>query len=150
MKAYILLALLALAAGIAVSLVFSALNVARETIDPKDLPEGPFETIKWVSDAGATAFIMNDPTGQRPVTVSKGLGKTESVELRPSREYFKTIRGQVRIQRVINKKTGQPFAYILASEGLEMQAGFSILNRHVTVSISDPEDSHHKKQREGP
>jgi hypothetical protein len=43
----------------------------------EDLPQGTFEITRWISDAGGTAYIMNDPAEQAAVTVGKGLGKIE-------------------------------------------------------------------------
>lgn len=150
MKVYVSIALLALAAGIAGYLLFSFLNVARERIRTEDLPQGTYEIIRWLSDAGASALILKDPAGQTPVIVNRGLGKTEPQGFRSTREALEALPGGSQVQRIINSRTGQPLAYIVASERLEIHTGFSILKRQLLVSISDPEDSHHQKQREGP
>jgi len=39
---------------------------------------------------------------------------------------------------------------IIAPQRLEIEAGDNILKQSVMISIRDPEDSHHRKQREGP
>jgi len=59
------------------------------------------------------------------------------------------VPGKAQVYRIIDKKSGQPLAYILASERLEIETGFNILKRRVVVFIRDPEDAHHRRLREG-
>ena len=150
MKTFTLLAFLILAAGIVVYLVSSLRTVARESMKKEDLSQGTFEITKWVSDAEGVAYIMHDPAEQMPVTVSKGLGRIGSEGFRPSHEYINLMPGRIQVYRVMNKKSGRAFAYILASERLEIETGFNILKRSVVISIRDPEDAHHRRMREGP
>ena len=150
MKTVLIAAFLVLAAGIVVYLVSSLRTVARERMEKEDLPQGTFEITKWVSDSDGVAYIMNDPAEQMPVTVSKGLGRIGSEGFRPSQEYINVMPGEIQVQRLINRKSGRAFAYILASERLEIETGFNILKRSVVISIRDPEDAHHRKMREGP
>jgi hypothetical protein len=150
MKTALLVAFLVLAAAIAGYLVSSLRNVGKERVKREDLPQGTFEITRWVSDAGGVAYIMNDPAEQTAVTVSKGLGKIEPEGFRSSHEYVNVVPGKTQVYRVINKKSGRAFAYILASERLEIETGFNILKRSVVISIRDPEDAHHRRMREGP
>jgi hypothetical protein len=150
MKTALLVAFLVLAAAIAGYLVSSLRNVGKERVKREDLPQGTFEITRWVSDASGVAYIMNDPAEQTAVTVSKGLGKIESEGFRSSHEYVNVVPGKTQVYRVINKKSGRAFAYILASERLEIETGFNILKRSVVISIRDPEDAHHRRMREGP
>lgn len=150
MKTTLLMVFLILAGAIAVYLVSSLRNVARERVQREDLPQGTFEITKWVSDADGVAYIMNDPAEQMPVTVSEGLGRTASEGFRLSHEYINVMPGKTNVYRVLNRKSGRAFAYILASERLEIETGFNILKRSAVVSIRDPEDAHHQRMREGP
>ena len=150
MKTTLLMVFLILAGAIAVYLVSSLRNVARERVQREDLPQGTFEITKWVSDADGVAYIMNDPAEQMPVTVSEGLGRTASEGFRLSHEYINVMPGKTNVYRVLNRKSGRAFAYILASERLEIETGFNILKRSAVVSIRDPEDAHHRRMREGP
>ena len=150
MKTTLLMVFLILAGAIAVYLVSSLRNVARERVQREDLPQGTFEITKWVSDADGVAYIMNDPAEQMPVTVSEGLGRTASEGFRLSHEYINVMPGKTNVYRVLNRKSGRAFAYILASERLEIETGFNILKRSVVISIRDPEDAHHRRMREGP
>jgi hypothetical protein len=150
MKTVLLAAFLLLAAAIAMYLVSSLQNVARGVIKREDLPPGMYEITRWVSDANGIAYIMKDPSEQTPVTLSEGLGKKELEGFRPSNEYINAVPGTSQIHRVINKKNGQTFAYIVALERLEIETGFNPLKRSVVISIKDPEDAHHRRMREGP
>jgi len=149
-KTAILLSFLVLAGVIAVYLVSSLRNVARDRIKREDLPQGTYKITKWVSDADGTAYIMDDTAEQTAVTVSEGFGKKESEGIRPSGDYLNAVPGKTQVYRIINKKSGQAFAYILASERLEIEAGFNILKRRVVIYIRDPEDAHHRRMQEGP
>jgi hypothetical protein len=148
-KMTILIVFLVLAGAVAVYLVSSLRNVARERIEREDLPHGAYEVTKWVSDADGTAYIMHDTAAQTPVSVSKGFGKTESEGFRPSNAYLEAVPGKVQVFRMMDKKSGQPIAYILASERLEIETGYNILKRSAVISIRDSEDAHHRKMREG-
>jgi hypothetical protein len=148
-KMTVLIVFLVLAGAVAVYVVSSLRNVARERIEREDLPQGTYEITKWVSDADGTAYIMDDTASQTPVSVSKGLGKTESEGFRPSNVYLDAVPGKAQVFRIMDKKSGQPLAYILASERLEIETGFNILKRSVVISIRDPEDAHHRRMREG-
>jgi hypothetical protein len=150
MKTTILASFIVLGGAVAIYLISSFRNVAVETIKREDLPQRTYEITRWVSDANGMAYIMKDPAQQRPVTVGRGQGKKEPEGLRPSNEYLSAVPGEIRARRIINRKSGQVFAYVLASERLEIEAGFNILKRSVMVSIRDPEDAHHRKMREGP
>jgi hypothetical protein len=55
----------------------------------------------------------------------------------------------IQVYRIQNKKTGNPFGYIIAPARLEIEAGYNIVKQSVMISIRDPEDSHHRRQREG-
>jgi hypothetical protein len=150
METAIFILLFVLAGGIAVYLVSSLRNVARELITKQDLPQGTYEITKWLSDAHGIAYIMDDTAVGVPVTVSKGFGKKESEGFRPSHDYLNAVPGNTQVYRIIDKKRGQPLAYILASERLQIETGFNILKRRVVVFIRDPEDAHHRRPREGP
>ncbi|MBN2033637.1 MAG: hypothetical protein JW836_10195 [Deltaproteobacteria bacterium] len=150
MKTYVLIAFVVLAGAVAVYFVTSLQNVATERIRKEELPQGVYEIIKWVSDAGGIAYIMDNPSEQTPVIVNRGMGKKESEGLRPSHDYRNAVPGKTQVYRIINKNSKQPFAYVLASERLEIETGFNILKGSAILSIRDPEDSHHKKMREGP
>lgn len=131
-------------------LVSSLRNVAREMIHNQDLPQGTYEIIKWVSDAHGIAYIMVDTAAGVPVNVSKWFGKKESEGFRPSHDYLKAVPGSTQPYRIIDKKTGLPCCYILASERLEIETGFNILRKRIALSIRDPEDEHHRRLREAP
>jgi hypothetical protein len=96
------------------------------------------------------AYILIDPSKQMPVRVSEGLGRKESEGFRSSHEYLNAVAGKTQVQRLVNRKDGETLAFILASAGLEIETGFNVLKRSVIVLIRDPEDSHHRKSREGP
>jgi len=85
-----------------------------------------------------------------PIIVHAGLGKREAMGLREPHEYLDKVGALIQVYRIQNKKTGNPFGYIIAPARLEIEAGYNILKRSVMISIRDPEDSHHRKQREGP
>jgi len=150
MKTTILASFIVLGGAVAVYLVSSLRNVAVETIKREDLPQSTYEITMWVSDANGMAYIMNDPAQLRSVTVSRGQGRKEPEGLRPSHEYLNTVPGEIRVRRIIDRKSGKAFAYVVASERLEIETGFNVLKRSVMVSIRDPEDAHHRKMREGP
>ena len=118
-------------------------------MDPKDLPRATFEVTKWTSDANGEAYILDDPAETTPRLVTAGLGKTEAQGLRQPQEYLDRVGSQVQVYRVINKKTGNAFGYIIAAARLEIETGYSILKRAVSISLRDPEDSHYRKVREG-
>jgi hypothetical protein len=145
----ILIVFLVLAGAVAVYLVSSLRNVARERIEREDLPQGTYEITKWVSDANGTAYIMHDTAAQTPASVSKGFGKAESEGFRPSNDYLEAVPGKAQVFRIMDKKSGRPLAYIVASERLELETGFNCLKRSVVISIRDPEDAHHREMREG-
>jgi hypothetical protein len=149
MKTMILTAFILLAIVIAVYLFTSLRNVSREPMAPKDLPRASFEITKWASDANGTAYILDDPAEATPIIVNAGLGKKESQGLRQAQEYLHEAPGLVQVYRIQNKKTGNPFGYILAPSRLEIEVGYNILKRSVMISIRDPEDSHHRRAREG-
>ena len=149
MKSVILLGFILLAAGIAVYLFTSLRNVSKEIIAPKDLPRASFEITKWVSDANAAAYILDDPAEATPIIVHAGLGKKEAMGLRAPNEYLDKVDALIQVYRLQNKKTGNPFGYIIAPARLEIEAGYHILKQSVTISIRDPEDSHHRRAREG-
>ena len=150
MKTMILSAFIILAAAVAVYLFTSLRNVSKELMDPKDLPRATFEVTKWTSDAHAAAFILDDPAEATPIIVNAGLGKKEAEGLRQPQDYLDKVGALIQVHRVQNKKTGNAFGYIIAPARLEIEAGFNILKQSVMISIRDPEDSHHLKQREGP
>ena len=145
----ILTAFILLAIVIAVYIFTSLRNVSRDLLNPKDLPQAAFEVTKWTSDAGGAAYILDDPAETTPMLVTAGLGKREAQGLRQPQEYLNKVGGQVQVYRVQNKKTGNAFGYIIAAARLEIETGYSILKRAVIISIRDPEDSHHRRQREG-
>ena len=145
----ILTAFILLAIVVAVYLFTSFRNVSRQIMDPKDLPRATFEVTKWVSDANGAAYILDDPAEATPILVNAGLGKKEAMGSREPHEYLDKVGALIQVYRIQNKKTGTPFGYILAPTRLEIEAGYNILKRSVTISIRDPEDSHHRRQREG-
>jgi hypothetical protein len=147
-KLIILLLFLILAALSVVYLISSFRNIARETITAQDVPQGTYDITKWVSDADGIAYIMRNTAVPTPVRVSKGLGKNESEGFRPSHDYLNALPGKAQAYRIIDKKSSQPIAYILASERLEIEAGFNILKRRAVLFIKDPEDSQHRRMRE--
>ena len=149
MKTMILAAFILLAIAVAVYVFTSLQNVSRQLMDPKDLPRATFEITKWVSDANAAAYILDDPAEATPIMVNAGLGKREAMGLREPHEYLDKVGALIQVYRIQNKKTGTPFGYILAPARLEIEAGYNILKRSVMISIRDPEDSHHRRQREG-
>ena len=149
MKTMILAAFILLAIAVAVYVFTSLQNVSRQLMDPKDLPRATFEITKWVSDASAAAYILDDPAEATPIMVNAGLGKREAMGLGESHEYLDKVGALIQVYRIQNKKTGTPFGYILAPARLEIEAGYNILKRSVMISIRDPEDSHHRRQREG-
>jgi len=150
MKKMILAAFILIAIVVAVYLFTSLRNVSRELMDPKDLPRATFEVTKWVSDANGAAYILDDPAKTTPIMVNAGLGKKEAMGLRQPQEYLDKAGSPIQAYRIQNKKTGNAFGYIVAPARLEIEAGYNILKQSVTISIRDPEDSHHRKQREGP
>jgi len=145
----ILTAFILLAIVIAVYIFTSLRNVSRDLLNSKDLPQATFEVTKWTSDANGTAYILDDPAEATPMIVTAGLGKREAQGLRQPQEYLDKVGSQVQVYRVQNKKTGNAFGYIIAAARLEIETGYSILKRAVIISIRDPEDSHHRKVREG-
>jgi hypothetical protein len=149
MKTMILAAFILLGLVIVVYIFTSFQNVSRDLIDPKDIPQATFEVTKWMSDANAAAYILDDPAETTPVTVSAGLGKKEAQGLRQPQEYLDKAGTRIQAFRILNKKTGNPVGYILAPARLEIEAGYNILKRSVVISIRDPEDSHHRRIREG-
>jgi len=149
MKTVILLGFIILAAVVAVYLFTSLRNVSRDLMDPKDLPRTTFEVTKWTSDANAVAHIFDDPAEATPVIVNAGLGKKEALGIREPQEYLDRAGAPIQAYRIQNKKTGNPLGYILAPTRLEIEAGYHILKQSVVISIRDPEDSHHRRQREG-
>jgi hypothetical protein len=150
MKTLVLAGFILLAVVVAVYIFTSLRNVSRQLMDPKDLPRATFEVTKWVSDADGTAYILDDPAEGTPIIVHAGLGKKEAMGLREPSEYLDKVGAVIQVHRLQNKKTGTPFGYIIAPARLEVDAGYNILKQSVTVSIRDPEDSHHRKLREGP
>jgi hypothetical protein len=149
-KTTILIGFLFLAIAVAVYLFTSLRNVSRQLMDPQDLPRAIFEVTKWVSDANEAAYILDDPAEPTPIIVSAGLGKKEALDLREPHEYLDKVGALIQVYRIQNKKTGNPFGYIIAPARLEVQAGYNILKQSVMISIGDPEDSHHRRLREGP
>jgi hypothetical protein len=149
MKTMILAACIVLAVAITVYLVTSFQNVSRDLIDKKDLPHATFEVTKWVSDASGAAYILDDPAEATPLIVNAGLGKREALGLREPHEYLDKAGASIQVYRIQNKKTGNPFGYIIAPARLEIVTGYNILKRSVMISVSDPEDSHHRRIREG-
>jgi hypothetical protein len=149
MKKMILTAFILLAIVVAVYLFTSFRNVSRQIMDPKDLPRATFEVTKWVSDANGAAYILDDPAEATPIIVNAGLGKKEAMGLKQPQEYLDKVGAVIQVYRLQNKKTGNPFGYVIAPARLEIEAGYNILKQGVTVSIRDPEDSHHRRQREG-
>jgi hypothetical protein len=149
MKTMILTAFIILAIVVGVYVFTSLRNVSRERMDPKDMPRATFEVTKWVSDANGAAYILDDPAEATPIIVNAGLGKKEAMGLREPHEYLDKVGALIQVQRLQNKKTGNPIGYIIAPARLEIEAGYNILKQSVMVSIRDPEDSHHRRQREG-
>jgi len=150
MKQMILTVFILIAIVVAVYLFTSLRNASRELMDPKDLPRATFEVTKWVSDANAAAYILDDPSETTPILVNAGLGKKEAQGSREPQEYLDKVGATIQVHRMQNKKTGNPVGYIIAPARLEIEVGYNILKQSVTISIRDPEDSHHRKQREGP
>ena len=145
----VLAAFIVLAIAIAVYIFTSLSNVSRELIDPNDLPRATFQVTKWVSDANGAVYILDDPAEATPIIVSAGLGKRETLGLREPHEYLDRASALIQVYRIQNKKTGNPFGYIIAPARLEIVTGYNILKRSVMISVSDPEDSHHRRIREG-
>ena len=145
----VLTACILLTIVLAVYIFTSLRNVSRDLLNPKDLPQATFEVTKWTSDADGAAYILDDPAETTPMLVSAGLGKREAQGLRQPQEYLNKVGGQVQVYRVQNKKTGNAFGYIIAPARLEIETGYSILKGAVIISISDPEDAHHRKVHEG-
>lgn len=150
MKAAILMGFVILAIAVAVYIIASLRNISRELMDPKDLPRATFEVTKWTSDANGAAYILDDPAEATPIIVTAGLGKREAMGLREPHEYLGKVGALIQVYRVRNKKTGNPFGYIIAPARLEIETGYNILKQSVMISLRDPEDSHHRKLREGP
>jgi hypothetical protein len=150
MKKMILTAFILIVIVVAVYLFTSLRNVSRDLMDQKDLPLATFDVTKWVSDANAAAYIFDAPSEATPIMVNAGLGKKEAMGLRQPQEYLDKVGSPIQAYRIQNKKTGNAFGYIVAPARLEIEAGYNILKRTVTISLRDPEDSHHRKQREGP
>jgi hypothetical protein len=149
MKTLILSGFIVLAIAVAVYLVTSLQNVSRQLIDPKDLPRTTFEVTKWTSDANAVAYILDDPAERTPTILSAGLGKKEAMGLGEPHQYLNKAGPSIQVQRIQNKKTGAAFAYVIAPARLEINAGYDILKRSVMIFVSDPEDSQHRRAREG-
>lgn len=145
----VLTACILIAVVVAVYLFTSLRHVSRELVDPKDLPRATFEITKWVSDADGAAYILDDPAEATPMIVNAGLGRKEALGLRGSHEYLDKAGALAHVYRIQNKKTGNPFGYILAPARLEIEIGYNILKQSVMISVRDPEDSHHRRQREG-
>lgn len=139
-----------LAIVVAVYVFTSLRNVSTERMDPKGMPRATFEVTKWVSDAAGAAYILDVPAGATPILVNAGLGKKEALGIGEPHEFLDKVGASIQVLRIQNKKTGEPFCYIIAPARLEIEAGFNILKRSVMISIRDPEDSHHRRQREGP
>lgn len=150
MKTFIIAGFIVLAIAVAVYVFTSLRNVSRQHMDPKDLPRATFEVTKWVSDANGAAYILDDPAETTPVIVNAGLGKREAMGLREPHEYLDKVGALIQVLRIQNKKTGNAFGYVIAGARLEIEAGYNLLKRSVTISIRDPEDSHHRKLGEGP
>jgi hypothetical protein len=150
MKTVILLSFIILAIAVAVYLFTSLRNVSRELMDPKDLPRATFEVTKWTSDAHGTAYIFDDPAEGTSITVTSGLGKKEAQGLAQPQDYLHKVDTLIQVHRLQNKKTGNAFGYIIALPRLEIETGYSILKGTVIISIRDPEDSYHRRLREGP
>ncbi len=150
MKTMILGAFIILAIAVAVYLFTSLRNVSRELMDPKDLPRATFEVTKWTSDAHGAAYIFDDPAEGTCITVTSGLGKKEAQGLGQPQDYLDNMGAPIQVHRIPNKKTGNPFGYIIAPARLEIETGYSILKGTVIISVRDPEDSHHRQLREGP
>jgi hypothetical protein len=149
MKKMILTAFIILAIAIAVYLFTSLRNVSTERIDPKGMHRATFEVTKWVSDANGAAYILDDPAETTPLLVNAGLGKKEALGLKEPQEVLDNVGASMTVLKIKNKKTGTPFGYIIAPARLEVEAGYNILKRSVMISIRDPEDSHHRRAREG-
>jgi hypothetical protein len=77
------------------------------------------------------------------------LGKKEAMGLGQPRDYLDKVGALIQVQRLQNKKTGNPIGYIIAPARLEIETGYNFLKQSVMISIRDPEDSHHRRQREG-
>jgi hypothetical protein len=150
MKTFVFLGLIVLAAAVAVYLFTSLRNVSRELMDPKDIPRATFEVTKWTSDANGAAYIFDDPAEGASITIHSGLGKKEAEGLRQPQDYLDKVGALIQVYRLQNKKTGNAFGYIMAPARLEIETGYNILKQSVLISIRDPEDSHHRKLREGP
>jgi len=149
MKTFVLSGFIVLAAAVAVYIITSLRNVSRELMDPKDLPRATFEVTKWTSDANGAAYILDDPAEATPIIVNAGLGKREAMGLREPHEYLDKVGALIQVRRLQNKKTGTPFGYIIAPARLEIETGYNFLKQSVMISIRDPEDSHHRRAREG-
>jgi len=149
MKTFVLSGFIVLAAAVAVYIITSLRNVSRELMDPKDLPRATFEVTKWTSDANGAAYILDDPAEATPIIVNAGLGKREAMGLREPHEYLDKVGALIQVHRLQNKKTGTPFGYIIAPARLEIETGYNFLKQSVMISIRDPEDSHHRRAREG-
>jgi hypothetical protein len=149
MKTTILIGFLILAIAIAVYVFTSIRNVSTERMDPKGMPRAFFEVTKWVSDANGAAYLLDDPAEATPMIVNAGLGKKESLGFREPHEFLDRVGASIQVLQIQNKKTGNPFGYIIAPARLEIEAGYNILKQSVMISIRDPEDSHHRRQREG-
>jgi hypothetical protein len=149
MKTLIILGFIVLAIAVSVYIFTSLQNVSRQMIDPKDLPRAAFEVIKWTSDANGAAYIFDDPAETTPIIVNAGMGKKQAMGFKQPQEYLDKAGALIQVFRIQNKKTGNPFGYIIAPARLEIEAGYNILKQSVMISIRDPEDSHHKRQREG-
>jgi hypothetical protein len=150
MKTFILAGFIVLAVAVAVYLFTSLRNVSRQLMDPKDLPRAAFEVTRWTSDASDAAYILDDPSEPTPIIVNAGLGKKEVQGLRQPQEYLDKVGTLIQVYRIQNKKTGNAFGYIIAPARLEIEAGYNILKQSIMISLRDPEDSHHRKVREGP
>jgi hypothetical protein len=149
MKTVILVGFIILGAAVAVYIFTSLQHVSRDLINPKDLPRTAFEVTKWTSDANAVAYVFDDPAEPTPVIVHAGLGKKEAMGIREPHESLDKVGEPIQVLRIQNRKTGTPFGFLIAPARLEIEAGYHILKQSVMISIRDPEDSHHRRQREG-
>jgi hypothetical protein len=149
MKTLILSGFIVLAIAVAVYLVTSLQTVSRQLMDPKDLPRATFEVTKWTSDANAVAYILDDPAETTPTLVSAGLGKKEAMGSGEPHQYLNEAGTPIQVQRIQNKKTGAAFGYVIAPASLEINAGYNLLKQSVMIFINDPQDSYHRRAREG-
>lgn len=150
MKTVLIATLLMMSAAVAVYLVSSLRNIAREDLKQEEWPQGTFEITSWVSDAGGTACILRHPAGSTAFKVSEGLGRKTSEGYRPSHDCLGAVEGKAQMKRIVERKRGEVLGYIVASERLEIEVGYNLLARNVVIFIRDPEDTHHRSMREAP